>query len=87
VRYRVDVASRRVEKEIRAVDANYRERVLAAIQNLAENPRPYGYTKLEGIYHRIREGPYRVIYAILDDDWVVVIHHVRRRSENTYRNV
>ncbi len=86
MRYRVDVASRRVEKEIKKVDSKYLERVITAIQELAENVRPHGCTKLEGIYHRIRIGPYRIIYAILDNQCIVVIHRVTRRSEDTYRN-
>jgi mRNA interferase RelE/StbE len=87
VRYRVDVASRRVEKELEAVDNQYRERVIAAIKELGENPKPHGCKKLEGIYHRIRVGPYRVIYAVLDDEYTVVVHRVRRRAEDTYRNL
>ena len=87
VRYRVDVASRRVEREIKGVDNPYRERVITAIAELGDNPRPHGCTKLEGIYHRIRVGPYRVIYGVLDDEHIIVVHRVCRRSESTYRNL
>ncbi|MDO8751132.1 MAG: type II toxin-antitoxin system RelE/ParE family toxin [Dehalococcoidia bacterium] len=62
------------------------ERLRGAIRGLAGEPRPQGVTKLrgaEGVY-RIRVGPYRVVYDILDDRELVVILKVARRSETTY---
>ena len=40
--------------------------IKAAVNDLAENPRPFGYKKLkEREGYRIRVGDYRVIYTIL----------------------
>ncbi|MFQ6101049.1 MAG: type II toxin-antitoxin system RelE/ParE family toxin [Anaerolineae bacterium] len=35
--------------------------------------------------HRIRVGPYRIIYSIHDKEQVVVIDKVDRRRERTYK--
>jgi mRNA-degrading endonuclease RelE of RelBE toxin-antitoxin system len=35
--------------------------------------------------YRIRVGDYRVIYLVLDDQQVIVVARVARRSETTYR--
>lgn len=63
------------------------ERLRVAIRGLASEPRPQGATKLreaQGAY-RIRVEPYRVVYDIHDDQTLVVILKVARRSETTYR--
>ena len=41
---------------------------------LKTSPRPPGVTKLEGVDHlyRIREGDYRIVYAIRDRDIIVL---------------
>lgn len=57
------------------------------IQNLRSNPRPFGVKKLEGDLHRVRFGDWRVIYVIFDQERRVVILHVIRRSERTYKNL
>ena len=64
--------------------ADYR-RVDSDIARLAQNPRPHGVTKLRDKVHRIRVGPWRIIYIIDDAKRVVVITDVRRREKDTYR--
>jgi mRNA interferase RelE/StbE len=55
---------------------------------LALEPRPPGVTKLDGSdFWRIRIGDLRVIYAIDDDERLVVVLRAARRSESTYRRV
>jgi mRNA interferase RelE/StbE len=55
------------------------------IQSLAEDPRPPGCKKLKsGRYenlYRIREGDWRVLYAVEDDRVVVLILDVVRRDK------
>jgi mRNA interferase RelE/StbE len=55
------------------------------IQSLAEDPRPPGCKKLKsGRYenlYRIREGDWRVLYAVEDDRVVVLILDVARRDK------
>ena len=61
-------------------------RLETPILALAQVPRPSGVRKLRGEERtwRIRVGPYRVVYDIDDDQEVVVILRVTRRSETTY---
>ena len=65
-------------------------RVLAALEGLAEDPRPAGCavvkTAEKGTY-RGRVGNYRVVYVVLDDEQVVIVARVAKRSESTYRGL
>ena len=52
------------------------------IDDLAENPRPYGSTKLiNRPGYRIRAGNYRIIYEILEDRLVVLVLNVDLRKD------
>ena len=56
--------------------------------SLAEEPRPAGCKKLRGYenLYRLRVGDWRLIYAIEDDQLVVLIIEVAPRGE-AYRNL
>ncbi|MBI4323396.1 MAG: type II toxin-antitoxin system RelE/ParE family toxin [Candidatus Omnitrophica bacterium] len=58
-------------------------KVDAAIVELEQNPRPHGYTKLEGSEdeYRVRVGDYRILYVIDDKAKLVTIAHVRHRRD------
>ncbi len=82
--YRVSAASRRVEKEIADLPGTIRERVVQAIRQLADNPRPPGARKLSGEMRgawRVRIGHYRVIYDINGDARLVIVLTVAHRRE------
>lgn len=85
--YRVEI-ERRAHKALSRVPKGDRIRVVAAIDGLAEDPRPAGYVPVragpKGTY-RIRVGDYRVIYVVLDDERVIIVARIARRSESTYR--
>jgi len=85
--YRVEWASRRVERQLEKLPLDVQERVLEAVTALANNPRPFGVHKLEYDLYRIRIGRYRVIYWISDKERLVVITKVAKRSERTYRHL
>ena len=55
-----------------------------AIRQLMDNPRPNGVKKLKDNIHRIRTGPWRVIYHIIDAEKLISIIEVVRRSKSTY---
>jgi mRNA interferase RelE/StbE len=80
--YRV-LLERGAEKDLARLSADIHDRVIAAIQALATNPRPPGCRMLEGSRNdwRIRVGDYRVIYEIADEIHVVRINRVRHRRE------
>lgn len=63
------------------------ERLRRAIGNLAHQPRPAGVRKIKGAEkaYRIRSGNYRIVYEIYDAEKLVLILHVGRRTETTYR--
>jgi len=62
--------------------------VTAAINALADQPRPQGVEKIEGSdsSYRIRCGDYRVLYQIFDDDSTVLVVRARHRRE-VYKHI
>lgn len=78
---------RAVEKQLSRIPAKQRERMIEAMRSLRNDPRPSGCIKLSEVLYRVREGPYRIIYAIFDDEIVVFICKVARRTETTYRDL
>ena len=80
--YRV-LLERGAEKDLARLSCEIHDRVIAAIQALANNPRPPGCRKLAGSKNdwRIRVGDYRVVYEIADEIRVVRVNRVRHRRE------
>jgi mRNA interferase RelE/StbE len=71
-------------KELTAVGSKAdRERIVARIQGLADNPRPHGSEKLAGYddRYRVRQGDYRVVYLIDDHTSTVTIYRIGHRRE------
>ena len=63
------------------------ERLRDAIRGLAGEPRPQGVRKIKGAEkaYRIRAGSYRIVYEVYDNEDLVLILQIARRSETTYR--
>jgi len=71
-------------KEIEAVGQKKdRQRIVSRTQSLAENARPYGCERLAASVdrYRVREGNYRVVYAVDDERLVVEVVKVGHRKE------
>jgi mRNA interferase RelE/StbE len=69
-------------KELEAVPAKDRRKLAAKIQDLAVDPRPHGSEKLSGRErHRLRQGDYRVVYAIDDDAQTVLVVKIGNRRD------
>ena len=71
-------------KEIEAIGTKRdRQRIVSRIQALGNEPRPAGCEKLAGIsaLYRIRQGHYRVIYAVNDAQRLVEVFKVGHRRE------
>lgn len=68
-----------VEKDFHGIPKKDVKRILNHIKSLGENPRPPGCEKLTGQErYRLRQGRYRIVYSIHDDEltvWVVKIGH------------
>ena len=64
-----------VQKDLNAIPKADLRRILKRIEGLAKDPRPAGCEKLTGQErYRLRQGRYRILYSIQDDEltvWVV----------------
>lgn len=78
---------RDVEKQLTKIPKKQRERIVEIMRSLRDEPRPPGSIKLEDQLYRIRQGQYRIIYAIFDEKIVVFVCKVARRTETTYRDL
>ena len=75
-------------KEIEAIGTKRdRQQLVRRIQSLATQPRPPGCEKLAGSFalFRVRQGQYRVIYAVDDAQQTVEVIKVGHRRE-VYRS-
>jgi mRNA interferase RelE/StbE len=78
---------RDVEKQLRRVPKKQQERLVDTMRSFHSEPRPHGCEHLLDVLYRVRVGEYRIIYTVFDDEVVVVICKVERRSEKTYKNL
>jgi len=78
---------RDVEKQLQRIPKKQRERLVQTMRSLRTDPRPKGAEKLDDNLYRIRQGDYRVLYAVFDKETVIVICKVARRAESTYRDL
>ena len=62
-------------------------RIVVAFQQLGGNPRPSGAKKLRGSIYRIRVGGWRIIYAVLDKDNLIIVGKIARREKDTYDRI
>jgi len=65
-----------------------RRQIVTRIRTLATNPRQLGCEKLAsaGARYRVRQGAYRIVYEVRDEELVVVLVKVGHRS-NVYKNL
>lgn len=68
-----------VEKDFSSIPKKYLKKILNRIKTLEENPRPVGCKKLtDKEEYRLRQGQYRIVYSILDNElavWIVKVGH------------
>jgi mRNA interferase RelE/StbE len=73
VKYRIEIL-RAAQKQLAKIDRSFQKRIIDAVYDLAENPRPAGCQKLSGRpAWRIRVGEYRVIYEIHDNRLLILV--------------
>lgn len=80
--YRVEFTTA-AARQLRKLPASTRERLLDAIEDLQDDPRPHGARKLVGERHawRIRIGDFRVIYDVIDSTLTVTVVRAAHRRE------
>jgi mRNA interferase RelE/StbE len=80
-RYSVQIKPSAV-RELEAIpQKKIRQRIVQRIQSLGDDPRPPGCEKLTGQErYRVRQGQYRIVYAIEDDAVVVYVVRIGHRS-------
>ena len=68
-----------VLKDVAKIPKRELQRIMKRIAALADNPKPMGYEKISGQDRfRIRQGSYRIVYSIQDDEltiWIIKIGH------------
>ena len=68
-----------VEKDLNTIPRKDLRKILQRIKMLEDNPRPPGCEKLTGQErYRVRQGKYRIVYSIQDDElavWIVKVGH------------
>ena len=77
----------RAQRELDKLSGEDLERIITALHQLENNPRPSGVKKLRGFIHRIRVRDWRVIYAVLDKENLVLVGKIARRSKDTYDRI
>lgn len=75
--------TRNATRELRRLNNPILRRLLNAIEDLKENPRPQGSKKLVNTEElwRIRVGDYRIVYSIADEIKIVTITRVAHRKD------
>lgn len=71
------------EKELDKLPKPDRLRIIERIEALAKTPRPHGCEKLAGHAdrYRVRQGLYRIVYSIEDQELLVWIVRVAHRKD------
>lgn len=68
-----------VHKDFRKISKKDLKKILSKIEKLGTDPRPSGSEKLTGQdLYRIRQGNYRILYSIQDNQltiWVIKVGH------------
>jgi len=69
-------------KELEDIPKKDIKKIIKRIQSLAQNPRPSGAKKLSDRDRcRIRQGDYRIVYSIKDNEFTVCIYKIGHRRE------
>jgi mRNA interferase RelE/StbE len=76
------VIKKSAERELRAIPKQDMRRIVTRIQGLAQQPRPTVCEKLSGEErYRIRQGDYRIVYAVDDESRTVEVVKIGHRRE------
>ncbi len=81
-RHEVRIA-KRVAKSLASLERRAQQRVRAAIELLADDPRPPACVAMQGedSVYRVRVGDYRIVYEVLDEVLLIQVVRVGHRRE------
>jgi mRNA interferase RelE/StbE len=81
-RYEVKLA-RRAERSLGTMERREQQRIRAALDLLADNPRPPNCVAMQGedSAYRVRVGDYRIVYEVLDAVLLIQVVRVGHRRE------
>ncbi len=82
-RYSVEIRTSAIKELEAVVPKRERQRIARKIAALADEPRPRGSEKLaaQGDRYRVRQGRYRVVYAVDDSALLVDVVRIGHRKE------
>jgi mRNA interferase RelE/StbE len=79
--YKITI-SKTAQKQLDKLQDSIADRLIEAIYNLAEDPRPAGCKKLKGRDgYRVREADYRIIYNIFDQMLLIDVITLGHRKD------
>jgi mRNA interferase RelE/StbE len=71
-----------VQKDFEGIPKKDLRKILTRIKSLANDPRPSGCEKLTGQdRYRLRQGRYRIVYAVQDKEHTVTVVKVGHRKD------
>lgn len=72
-----------VQKQLDKLPKTQRDRAIAAVRSIADEPRPTGVKKLKGYSdtYRIRFGSYRIIYKVQDKELIILLLSISHRKD------
>ena len=80
-KYRIEL-KKSVEKDLEPIPKKDVQRIMSAIESLADDPRPPQAKKLSGLeQYRLRQGNYRILYSIKDDLLIVFVVAAGHRKD------
>jgi len=86
-KYRLSIKPSARKELVAVATKKDRQRIVRLIQSLAEEPRPPGCQKLSGYdRYRVRQGNYRILYQIQDNELSIVVVRIGPRRE-VYRGL
>ena len=77
------VITRSPQKALDRLEGDIYTRITRKLEELEDNPRPMGVEKLAGSedLYRVRVGNWRIVYAIQDQELIVLVVKVAHRRE------
>ena len=71
------------ERQLRSFSSAMQRRLVKRMKTLQQDPRPPGVKKLAGAddLYRLREGDYRIIYMIQDEELIILVLKIGDRKD------